>query len=890
MTKSFPLRYALPASLLILGGTLALALIIDGVYHSRQSLKQESRSQITGIGEAAVASITNCLARDPSDFAVWKAGLLKRDHNLLAALVLDGTNQLLAQVTADHRSNSVTELKIVPDPDLLAAARTARTPQVQLLRNGAVLAGAFPFPMPATPALAGSPLPGVVYLELDLRPQQDSLLIRNFRRAGMISLLSFILIFLAWSYLNQALTRRIAGLIAVTWKIAEGELDRRASPAGGDELAVLGVAFNQMADQVQARTQALTESEGRYRQIVETAYEGIFALDAEQRLSFVNRRMADMLGYTIDTMVGHTLEEFLFKADWPDHQARINRRQFQEASLCERRWRRKDGAELWSILSFNVLRDAAEIFTGAFGMATDITVRKHAEAKLLLQSSAMLASANGIVITDRTGSVEWVNPAFTRMTGYPETEAVGRKTKFLKSGQHPPEFYRDMWQTIQQGRVWRGDLANKRRDGTIYYESMTITPVCDDHGDILHYVAIKEDVTRHRELEAQLLQARGLEVSSQLAGGLAHEFNNLLTVMIGYARLLKKSSGLIPGDQEMIAEIDLAGKRAAQLTRQLLLFSHQQPMQRHPLNLNLTLQKILPGLAPILGDRITLDFQGAPDLPDLLMDADLIRQLVESLAANARSTLPQGGCLTLSTHPVEFIPQDDVLHSDVRPGSFVCLSVADNGPGMDATRLRHIFEPYFTTGNPPDLAGFGLATVYGIAKLHNGWVEVSSQLGRGTRFKVFFPVTEAALPTVATVRLPLDSPPVAGTKTVLVVEDDLAVLNLSKACLSRSGYHVLSATNGAAALKIWTQQAGAIDLLFTDMILPGDFDGREVARRMREQRPELKVLFSSGYSRERAGQQTDWLAAENYLPKPFDPEVLIEKIHQILGETTRSAA
>ena len=877
MNQSFPLRYSIPALLLILGGTLACALIIEGVYSTSESIEMGARQQLQAVGDATVVQLEYAAAKGGADAGLWSSVLLKPEPQLHNGCVFDGANHPLAA--------GESKTAAAPNLALLNAARQSQAAKFELNPAGDVLAGAFPFYLPATNAATSAARAGVLYLEQDLRPQKDLQLVGNFRRTGMVGLLAFVLVVLAWAYLNRTLTHRIASLIMVTREIAGGDLARRSLLTGRDELAELGASFNQMAGQIQARTRALTESEEHHRRIVETAYEGIFTLDAEQRISFVNRRMAEMLGYTIDAMAGRSFEEFMFPEDSSDHQSRMLRRQFQEATRYERRLRQADGGELWIIMSATVLRDAAGNFDGAFGMATDITEHKRAEKKLLLQSSALMASANAIVITDPDGRVEWANPAFTRMTGYPLADALGQKVSFLKSGRHPPEFYANLWHTILQGKNWQGELTNRRRDGTLYQETMNIAPVRDEAGKILHFVAIKEDITEQRELELQLRQAQKMEAVSQLAGGVAHEFNNILTVVNGYAQLLKTSPHFVADEKEMVGEIADAAKRASALTRQLMLFSRQQPMKHQELNLNRILEDRLVALRQAMGDRVAVELQCDPTLPDLQLDPEAILQVVDNLSANAREAMPGGGRLTIGTQLIEVQPHNCERNPDAHCGRFACLSVADSGCGMDAAKLGRVFEPFFTTKSADKRTGFGLATVYGIVKQHKGWVEVTSQVGLGTTFKIFLPVLEAGA-LVSREAAPPALLPEPGAQpplpTILLVEDDLAVRKMARVYLQRRGFRVLEAASGAAALEIWQKDSATIDLLFTDMVLPGDLNGLQLAGQLKVLRPDLRVLFCSGFSRDRAIPMPDWVSSENYLTKPFDLEMLVKTIRRIL--------
>jgi len=879
MNKAFSLRYSLPALLFILVGALACILITDSIHNADQNIESATRHQLAAIGDGTAARIEYCLANGVFRKEAWSLAMLNREPDLVASIVLDGTNQRLASVMLKSNSVSGTHSS-QPDLALVNSARKNQAVQFQLSRDGNIMAGAFPFHLAATNATASAVSFGVVYLEMDLRAQKDLLLTTNFRRAAMIGCLAFVLVVLAWSYLNRILTLRIASLIAATREIAGGNPSRRAALGGGDELAELGWSFNQMAEQIQARTAALTESEERYRRIVETAFEGIFSLDAEQRLGFVNRRMAEMLGYTMDTMTGQALEVFLFKEDWSKYQSRLMQRQFNTATRFEQRLRQKDGSELWIIMSLTVLRDGTENFCGAFGMATDITERKRAEEKLLLQSSALMASANAIVITDVTGSIEWVNPAFTRLTGYTETEALGLKASLLKSGQHPPEFYADLWDTVRTGKIWQGEITNKRRDGSLYNENMTIAPVRDTAGKILHYVAIKEDVTERRALELRLQEVKKMEAISQLAGGLAHEFNNLFTVIMGHANFLKSSGRLMVEDAARAEEISAAGRRAAGVTRQLLIFGQQQPLQLKTINLNQIIKHQFNILKHLLGGKISNQLQLADKLPAILADATMMEQLIIELATRARQTMPAGGRLSLMTKVVDLPQASDSASPEARAGHFVRLTLADSGLGLDAEETRRIFEPFFEGPHRNQPGNLGLATVYGVVKEHRGWVEVSSDGNEGTTFNIFLPVAETPVNETdeRAVMAPLRV--AAGTKTILLVEDDASLRKLVSAYLRHLNFQVLVAVDSLDAEQLWRKHAGTIDLLFTDIILPGEMNGRELARRFQQERLGLKVIYTTGYNRERANAVEIIADGEICLQKPYEIEALAQVVWQ----------
>jgi PAS domain S-box-containing protein len=514
----------------------------------------------------------------------------------------------------------------------------------------------------------------------------------------------------------------------------------------------------------------------------------------------------------------------------------------------------------------------------------NIAERKRVEAKLQLQSSALAAAANGIVITDHAGMIVWVNPAFTRLTGYSAEEIIGQYPRLFKSGKHDPAFYKDLWDTILAGQVWRGEMINRHKDGQLYTEQTTITPVRDAKGEITHFIGIKQDVTQQRGLEIQLRQAQRMEAIGQLAGGVAHDFNNMLAVIRGNAELL-----LMDDDQlnrpvrDGLKQIHAAADRAANLTRQLLAFSRKQVMQLQPSDFNDVIANLTKMLNRVIGEHIELQCTYAKRLPFVQADVGMLEQVLVNLTVNARDAMPKGGQLVIATGNVQLTDQDATRHPEAVAGDFVCLSVSDTGMGIAPEHLPQIFEPFFTTKELGRGTGLGLATVYGIVKQHGGWLEVSTQVGVGTTFTIFLPaIPSSAEPAATTPEPPLRG----GNETILVVEDDQAVRSMNRRVLESFGYHVEEAASGREALASWKQCEAKIDLLLTDMVMPGGVTGRDLGEQLRAQKPALKVIYTSGYSATMAGKDTAFLRRTNsyYLQKPCPTRLLIHTVRQCLDE------
>ena len=357
-----------------------------------------------------------------------------------------------------------------------------------------------------------------------------------------------------------------------------------------------------------------------------------------------------------------------------------------------------------------------------------------------------------------------------------------------------------------------------------------------------------EDITERLSLEAQLRQSQKMESVGQLAAGVAHDFNNMLTIIQGHAGMLMAKSSLPDELQDSAQAVYFAAERAASLTRQLLMFSRKNVMQSKPLDLREVVEHLSKMLQRLLGEDIALQVNAPSYISMVQGDTGMIEQILMNLAVNARDAMPKGGTLTISTSAMEIKDGYAQTHPEARPGSFVCLRVSDTGCGMDQATMRRIFEPFFTTKEVGKGTGLGLATVYGIVKQHGGWIEVASEIGRGTSFNVFFPATGEPV-----VGLPEETAEAAtevrgGKETILIVEDEPVLRDLAHVILQDCGYEVLEAGTGSEALRVWDRHHGHVDLLLTDMVMPDGMSGMELAQRLRDAHPDLKIIFASGYS------------------------------------------
>jgi len=419
-----------------------------------------------------------------------------------------------------------------------------------------------------------------------------------------------------------------------------------------------------------------------------------------------------------------------------------------------------------------------------------------------------------------------------------------------------------------------------RPDGSLRWVRDRAFPLRNAAGEVYRVVGTAEDITKERMLEEQFRQSQKMEAIGQLAGGVAHDFNNILAVIQMQAGLLRTEEQLSPAHLDFATEIEKAAERAANLTRQLLLFSRRQAMQPRDLDLNEIVTNINRMLQRILGEDIQMQFKYAPLPLFIHADAGMIDQVLMNLTVNSRDAMPKGGQLIIETAAVEFDELAAAQTPQARIGSFARLSVSDTGMGIPPQVLPRIFEPFFTTKDVGKGTGLGLATIFGIIQQHQGWISVHSEEGRGSTFHVYLPRLARsadqmpARPTLMSTR--------GGQETILVAEDDPALRSAVRIALSRLGYRVLEATTGLSALEVWKQNRDEICLLVTDMIMPDGVNGKELAQRLLKKNPKLKVIYTSGYSADIAGKDLPLHEGVNFLAKPFEAHKLAQTVRNVL--------
>jgi len=652
-------------------------------------------------------------------------------------------------------------------------------------------------------------------------------------------------------------------------RLANSELNR--------QIALLEVSV-QEKEQVAVRLQ---DSEKRYRRLFESAKDGILILDADTgTVVDVNPFLLQLLGHSYEELFGrHIWDLGVFKDIAASKDA------FR--TLQENKYIRYDDLPLETrtgqpiaveFVSNVYLVDHSKVIQCNI---RDITARKRGEAERKRLMAAIEQAGEAIILTDALGNIQNVNAAFERMTGYSREETVGKNPRILKSGAQDEPFYHNLWATISGGSPWAGRMVNKHKDGTFYTVETTISPVLDASGRIANYITVKRDITEHLKLTAQFQQAQKMEAIGLLAGGVAHDFNNMLTVILGYAELAQR--GLDPALKLFsdLQEIIKAAQRSSEITRQLLAFARKQSIAPVVLDLNQVVESMLKMLHRLIGEDI--DLAWIPDVVDscVKMDPVQIDQILANLCVNARDAIGGVGKVTIETGRAVFDETYCAMHAGFIAGNYLLLAVSDDGCGIDKNFLDQIFQPFYTSKRVGEGTGLGLSTVYGIVKQNNGFINVYSEPGKGTTFKIYLPRHEGQVDdhTPAVV----EEIPINHGGTVLVVEDEPALLKIAEIMLTELGYRVLVADRPGVAIGVAEEHAAEIQLLITDVIMP-EMNGRDLAERMYCLYPDMKILFMSGYTANAFVHQGVLEEGVHFLQKPFSMKDLAIKVRDALVE------
>ena len=631
--------------------------------------------------------------------------------------------------------------------------------------------------------------------------------------------------------------------------------------------------------------ESLRRSEERFRELAETIQEVFWMTDPEkQRMLYISPAYEKIWGQTCQSLYDNP--KSWIDAIHPDDRERVvlaaETRQSKGSYEEEYRIVRPDGQMRWIYDRAFPVRSPAGQIERIVGVARDITKTKTVEEELHQREEhfrLLIENASDVItVINSQGIMRYQSPSIGRVLGYAPEALIGRNAFELVH----PEDAAPVAEAIQRALANPGAPVSAeyriRHQNDQWRTFHSLGRSISGKADEGYIVVNSRDITETRQLEVQFRQAQKMEAIGQLAGGVAHDFNNILTAILMQVGLARVMATVPPEVQEGLEEIKAAAERAANLTRQLLLFSRKQVMQPHQLDLNEVVTSLAKMLQRIIGEDVHLELHPHPAPLMIRADGGMLDQMLLNLAINARDAMAGGGRLNIETS-LQVV--NDVMarsHPDATPGRFAVVSVSDTGSGIPPEVLPRIFEPFFTTKEPGKGTGLGLATVFGIVKQHGGWIKVQSEPGQGSRFQIFLPASTDRMAAGAETR----QKPRGGTETILLVEDNDAVRRLTQITLTRHGYRVVEAASGVEAVKRWTECRGEVALLLTDIVMPDGMSGQQLAQQLHNDLPRLKVIYTSGYSAEIAGRELKLRSGENFLQKPCPPDRLLETVRRCL--------
>jgi len=650
---------------------------------------------------------------------------------------------------------------------------------------------------------------------------------------------------------------RLVGLMSIFSRnpVTQTILQEMASVANGIALCI----------ERKRSAEALDASEVKYRSVVESIKEVIFQINHEGRWTFLNPAWTEITGFRIGQTLGTNFATYIHPEDRERHSEILQEVLDRKVLYCrdETRYIAADGTFRWMEVYAQPVLNGNESVFGVSGTLRDITERKRAEAEIQKLAAFPRYSPDPVMELAADGTLSYMNNAAREMVArlqVSDPAAILPSNAAAIARECLDEGYNKLSQHIQ---------LNGRTVAWSFFPILA--------SRVVHCYGA--DITERLNLESQLRHSQKLESVGQLAAGVAHDFNNILTIIQGHTDRLVEQCAENPGMNEPLKLVSAAARRASSLTQQLLMFSRKQKMQPKVLDLNKIIANLGKMLQRLLGDDITLESRLENVLPAIEADTGMIEQIIMNLSVNARDAMPKGGKLLITTSLATIDDAYVQLHPDAHPGQFVRLSVADTGTGMSKETLSRIFEPFFTTKEVGKGTGLGLATVYGITKQHNGWVEVDSELGVGTTFVVHLPASSKSFDT--TFEKAPQKAVKGGHETIMLVEDEPVLRELAHVILNDYHYQVLEAGTGVEAIKVWEKHEGKIDLLLTDMVMPEGMTGRELAEELRRRKPDLKVIYTSGYSADVMGGDLG-LRDAKFLQKPYPPPLLAKTVRECL--------
>jgi two-component system NtrC family sensor kinase len=620
------------------------------------------------------------------------------------------------------------------------------------------------------------------------------------------------------------------------------------------------------------------KKEEEWRHTFDSISDHVAVIDLNFRIAKANNSLASLAGKDPDELVGkhcyevvHGLKEPVF--DCPH-------REMLKTKKAVTREQYSPSIDKYFLVTSSPIFEGDEL-KGSIHFMKDITESKKMEISFRKLSRAVEQSPLSIIITDTEGKMEYVNPYFTELTGYSLKEALAVHPSILKSGIHPPELYDELWKTITSGNVWRGQFHNRKKNGEMYWEDATISPITDEKGDIKNYIAIKEDITKRKSLEEQLLQSQKMEGIGRLAGGVAHDFNNILSAIISYAYL----AGMDAGDdlklKHNVDQITVLASRASEITKGLLEFSRKHPYNPAPLNINEKIMSVKKIMNKFLGEDIELNIKLADRYLVIMADTVQIEQIIMNLATNAYDAMNGSGTLSILTEMMTIDNSFIQLNKFGKPGTYAVITVSDTGTGMNKNIKQMIFEPFFTTKEVGKGTGLGLSIVYGIVKQHQGFIHVYSEPGHGTTFKLYFKIADTdAIEQIK--EEPIAADLSGHEETILLAEDEEDVRAVETTILQKYNYRVIEAVDGQDAIDKFINNMDMIKLCILDAVMPKK-NGKEVIEAIRKNKSNTNIILTSGYAADVISCTGIPKEGLEFLPKPILPDNLLKTVKKVLN-------
>ena len=634
-------------------------------------------------------------------------------------------------------------------------------------------------------------------------------------------------------------------------------------------------------DELKKAEDSLRKSEERFRQVADLSGDWIWEVDRRGVFTYCSSALFQALGYTPEELVGqrHFLE-ILDSKDLDGSDLKPMDHFDRELSVHKRvvRHLHKDGRIVIMETSGEPILDDYGAFAGYRGTNTDITGRVRASESQELLAAVVEHAAESIVVTDPHGAIKYVNPAFAQTCGYSRDEAIDANPRILKSGKHPDHFYADLWETIRRGDIWRGHFINKKKDGSLFEEEATISPLRDVDGQIANYVAVKRDVTKEVSLQNQLVQSQKMEAIGTLAGGIAHDFNNILYAITGYTEMAMDDLPEESRIRRHLGHVLSAAHRAADMVKQILAFSRQTEPQRIILDLAPIVKEGLKFLRGSIPSTIEIRQQIGSSLGRVEADPTQMHQVLMNLCLNAAQAMKETtGIMTVELNEINLDEDYGARNLSLKPGRYVKLAVSDTGHGILPENITRIFEPYFTTKGIGEGTGLGLSVIHGIVLGHGGNVTVYSIPEQGSTFNVFLPVAERESEPEND---PDSSYIPSGTERILFVDDEEILVEMGEAILERLGYRVVTSMDPLNALETFRSDPSGFDLVLTDLMMP-KMTGLELARQIKILNPDIPIILCTGFGHKFTYEEAKENGFSGIISKPLSKR----GIAQILRKT-----